>query len=256
MWINAKKTKITIIGKDIPEDEPDIMINGNVLERVDNFIYLGRLFTTDGKCEKEIKRRIQIAKSAFIRMKNIFANRRLNMNAKLRAVKCYIISTLLYDSENMDTFDSNGEKGWRAWRCGFIDASWESAGPRRWQALQWRKRSKKRVVRKWRLMMELKRRKLAYCGHIIRAGGLQSQLLLRQIEGRRRQREDRGRHGWRSWRDGGIGKKRRKWCDVRRTGWNGVTSVGYSSNGDRQIDWLNINRFAKSRLTGLGSAQF
>ena len=60
MRINAKITKIMIIEKDIPEDEPDIMINGNVFERVDNFIYLGQLFTTDGKCEKEIKKEYRL----------------------------------------------------------------------------------------------------------------------------------------------------------------------------------------------------
>ena len=49
----CKKTKIVIIGKDIPEDESDIIISGNVLERVDNFIYLGQLFTTNGKAKKK-----------------------------------------------------------------------------------------------------------------------------------------------------------------------------------------------------------
>ena len=41
MRLNAKKTKVMTIGKDIPEHELNSIVNGNILERVDSFIYLG-----------------------------------------------------------------------------------------------------------------------------------------------------------------------------------------------------------------------
>ena len=42
------------------EDKPRrIIVNGNTIEKV---IYLGQLFTSDGRCIKEIIRRIQIAR--------------------------------------------------------------------------------------------------------------------------------------------------------------------------------------------------
>ena len=47
MRINAKKTKVITIGKDIPEHELNIVVNGNILERVDSFVYLGKLLTTN-----------------------------------------------------------------------------------------------------------------------------------------------------------------------------------------------------------------
>ena len=49
MRINAKKTRVMIIGKGTrDEDEPcRIMVNGNTIEKVDSTIYLGQLFTSD-----------------------------------------------------------------------------------------------------------------------------------------------------------------------------------------------------------------
>ena len=100
MRIYTKKTKVMIIGKDTrDDDETNIMVNGNTLEKVDNMIYLGQLYTSDGKCAKEIIRRIQIARSTFAKMKSFVTNRNINITTKLRAIRCYVISTLLYGAE-------------------------------------------------------------------------------------------------------------------------------------------------------------
>ena len=40
-------------------------VHGNILEQLQSSIYLGSLFSSDVRCEKEIKRRIGIAKSSF-----------------------------------------------------------------------------------------------------------------------------------------------------------------------------------------------
>ena len=87
--INAKKTKVMIIGKDTrDEDEPC-----HIME-VDSMIYLGQLFTSDGRCIKEIIRRIQIARCTFTKMKTFFRDRNINIKTKLRVIWCYVISTL------------------------------------------------------------------------------------------------------------------------------------------------------------------
>ena len=45
-----------------------IAINGQVLEQVKKFKYLGQWITDDGRCECEIKNRIEIARSTFIKI--------------------------------------------------------------------------------------------------------------------------------------------------------------------------------------------
>ena len=64
MKINEKKTKVMKIGKEV-EEQIRITINGNTLEQVHQFKYLGSLLSEDGRSEKEIRSRIAVAKDAF-----------------------------------------------------------------------------------------------------------------------------------------------------------------------------------------------
>ena len=91
--------------------------------------------------------------------------------------------TLLYDSETW-TLSAAMEKRLESiemwiYRCLLI-ISWTKV-----TNIAVKEKIKEAGGKEIRLMMELKKRKLAYCGHSIRAGGLQSQLLIGQMEGRR-----------------------------------------------------------------------
>ena len=55
---------------------PTCHINdGNILEQVQSFIYLGSFISSDARCEKEIRRRIGIAKSSFTTMNKVLTSR-------------------------------------------------------------------------------------------------------------------------------------------------------------------------------------
>ena len=62
-------------------------------------MYLGSLITEDGRSEKEIKRRIMIARTTFTNMRTLLSCRGVNMKTRLRAIKCYIWPTLFYGAE-------------------------------------------------------------------------------------------------------------------------------------------------------------
>ena len=70
-----------------------------VLEQVRDFRHLGQIRADDGRCDKEVKRRTAIALSNFINMKDVLATRKLKWDTRMRLVRCYILSTSLYDSE-------------------------------------------------------------------------------------------------------------------------------------------------------------
>ena len=57
MKINIKKTKVMRVSK--KGGEINITINGTKLEQVKSFKYLGHTITDDGRCETEIKCRIE-----------------------------------------------------------------------------------------------------------------------------------------------------------------------------------------------------
>ena len=91
-----------------------VSVHGNVLEQVQSFVYLGSLFTSDARNDKEIMRRIGIAKSTFTSMNIILTARNISIAVRLRVLKCYIWSTLLYGCE---TWTISGES-LRRWRPG------------------------------------------------------------------------------------------------------------------------------------------
>ena len=59
-------------------------------------MYLGSLITEDERSEKEIKRRIMIARTTFNNMRTLLSCRGINLKTRLRAIKCYIWPTLFY----------------------------------------------------------------------------------------------------------------------------------------------------------------
>ena len=56
-----------------------IKVHVKPLEQVNSFIYLGSVITSDGRCEKEVKIRIGIAKKAFTSMKKVLCGRNISI---------------------------------------------------------------------------------------------------------------------------------------------------------------------------------
>ena len=98
--MNVKKTKTMVIRRDVKEVcKVNIQVDGKILEQVEEYLYLGHIVTEDGKCETEIRRRIAIARSTFMSMKNLLTARTLHLQTRKKLIRCYILSTLLYASE-------------------------------------------------------------------------------------------------------------------------------------------------------------
>ena len=62
-------------------------------------VYLGDMATEDLKCDKEIIRRIELARTAFESMSKILTSRNISIELRSRLTKCSIWSTLLYGAE-------------------------------------------------------------------------------------------------------------------------------------------------------------
>ena len=75
-----------------------ITVGDRELKQVENFTYLGSNISNDGKCEREIKIRIGKAKTAFNNLKELL-KRDVNIQLKIRFLKCYVWSVLMYGSE-------------------------------------------------------------------------------------------------------------------------------------------------------------
>jgi len=65
---------------------------------VESFKYLHRMLTNDGRCTREIKSRIAIAKASFNKKRALFTGT-LELDLREKLVKCYIWSMALYGAE-------------------------------------------------------------------------------------------------------------------------------------------------------------
>ena len=54
----------------------------------------------DGRCECEIKNRIEIARSTFIKMRDVLTSWKLHLEIRKRLQRCYVLYTVLYASES------------------------------------------------------------------------------------------------------------------------------------------------------------
>ena len=98
--INTKKTKFMVITRD-PNAfvDSEITFNAMRIERVNKFKYLGVWLSENWSSDFEIKCRIEQARQAFLRLKRVFACSDFDLELRLRFMKCYVWSVLLYGVE-------------------------------------------------------------------------------------------------------------------------------------------------------------
>ncbi|GFO00735.1 craniofacial development protein 2 [Plakobranchus ocellatus] len=88
-----------VISKKSSNHKCNLVSKGEKIKQVTKFKYLGYLITSDGRCTSEIRKRIAMAKDTFQKRKPILANRNIRMTTKIRIIKTYVWSVLLYGSE-------------------------------------------------------------------------------------------------------------------------------------------------------------
>jgi len=72
-------------------------VDGQQVEQVSQFRYLGSLISEDGYCIKEIWTRIKMANKVFME-KKLFTGK-MNLELKKRIMRCLVLSVALYTAE-------------------------------------------------------------------------------------------------------------------------------------------------------------
>ena len=93
--LNIKKMKIMASGP-ITSWE----IDGETMETVTNFIFLGSKITADGDCSHEIKRRLLLGRKAMINLDNILKSRDITLPTKVCLVKAVVFPVLMHGCES------------------------------------------------------------------------------------------------------------------------------------------------------------
>ena len=93
--LNIQKTKIMASGP-ITSWE----IDGETMETVSDFIFLGSKITADGDCSHEIKRRLLLRRKVMTNLDNILKSRDITLLTKVRLVKAVVFPVVMYGYEN------------------------------------------------------------------------------------------------------------------------------------------------------------
>ena len=93
--LNIQKTKIMASGP-ITSWE----IDGETVERVPDFIFLGSKITTDGDCSHKIKRRLLLGRKVMTNLDSIFKSRHITLPTKVCLVKAMVFPVVMYGSES------------------------------------------------------------------------------------------------------------------------------------------------------------
>ena len=72
-------------------------IDGETMETVTNFVFLGSKITADGDCSHEIKRRLLLGRKAMTNLDSILINRNITLPTKVRLVKAMVFPVVIMD---------------------------------------------------------------------------------------------------------------------------------------------------------------
>ena len=93
--LNIQKTKIMASGP-----ITSWKIDGETVETVSDFIFLGSKITADGDCSQEIKRRLLLGRKVMTILDSIFKSRDITLPTKVRLVKAMVFSVVMYGCES------------------------------------------------------------------------------------------------------------------------------------------------------------
>ena len=75
-------------------------IDGETVETVSDFIFLGSKITADGDCSHEIKRCFLLGRKAMIHLDSILKSRDITLSTKVHLVKAMVFPVVMYGCES------------------------------------------------------------------------------------------------------------------------------------------------------------
>ena len=93
--LNIQKTKIMASGPTTSWE-----IDGESMETVTDFIFLGSEITADGDCSHEIKRQLLLGRKAMTKLDSILKSRDITLPTKVHLVKATVFPVVMYECES------------------------------------------------------------------------------------------------------------------------------------------------------------
>ena len=101
--LNTQKTKIMASGP-----ITSWQIDGETMETVSDFIFLGSKITADGNCSHEIKRCLLLGRKVMINIDSILKSRDITLPTKVHLVKAMFFPGVMYGCESWTVKKADG----------------------------------------------------------------------------------------------------------------------------------------------------
>ena len=95
LMLNIQKTKIMA-----SDPITSWKIDGETVEKVADFIFMGSKITADGDCRHEIKRRLLLGGKVMTNLDSILKSRDITLQTEICLVKAMVFPVVMYESES------------------------------------------------------------------------------------------------------------------------------------------------------------
>ena len=167
-------------------------IDGETVETVSDFIFLGSKFTADGDCSPEIKRRLLLGRKVMTNLYSILKSRDITLPTKVCLVKAMVFPVVMYGCQSWTVKKAE---------CRRIDAfelwCWRILLRVPWTARRSNQSILKGISTGCSLEGLMLKLKLQYFGHLMRrVDSLEKTVMLGGIGGRKRRGRQDEMAGW------------------------------------------------------------
>ena len=157
-------------------------IDGETMETVSDFLFLGSKTTADGDCSYEIKRHLLLGRKVMINLDSILKSRDITLSTKVHLVKAMVFPVVMYGCESWTIKKAEGRR---------IDAfelwCWRKLLRVSWTAGISKQSILKEISPEYSLDELMLKLKLQYFGHLMRrTDSFEKTLMLGKTEGRKR----------------------------------------------------------------------
>ena len=208
-----------VLGNKDTNTSVKIEIEGQRLDQVRSFRYLGSTITENATSEQEIKNRIGHATSAMVKLSAVWGLKGISLKNRMKISKAIAWATLLYGCESW-TLSQKSINKLKAFemKCyrRMLNITWKE---RKTNEFVWEKLTEILGGRPESIIDIIKKRKLKYFGHQIRKQAMAKVLIEGIVEGTR-----------------GRGRPRRQWEDDLRE-WTGCSLATLSRKANDRLQW-------------------
>ena len=103
-------------------------IDGETVETVSDFIFLGSKITADGDCSHTIKRHLLFVRKVMTNLDSILKSRDITLPTKVQLVKAMVFPVVMYGCESWTVKKKMSAKELMLLNCGVGEDSWKSLG--------------------------------------------------------------------------------------------------------------------------------